>query len=53
MVSEEKLITRKNYVELSLDVNPVFIVVSYGLLGLRVACLISVFENLRISAKLT
>ena len=54
-VSEEELITRKNYVVLCLDVNPVLIVGSYGLLGLRfgaaVGCLISVFKNLRIGAE--
>ena len=55
MVSEEELITRKNYVLLCLDVNPVLIVGSYGLLGLRfgagVGCLISVSKNLRIGAE--
>ena len=55
MVSEEELITRKNYVVLCLDVNPALRVSSYGLLGLRfgagVGCLISVAKNLRIGAE--
>ena len=55
MVSEEGLITRKNYAVLCLDVNPVLIVGSYGLLGLRfgagAGCLFSISKNLRIGAE--
>ena len=55
MVSEEGLITRKNYAVLCLDVNLAFIVGSYGLLGLRfgagVGCLFSISKNLLIGAE--
>ena len=55
MVSKEELINRKNYAVLCLDVNPVLMVGSYGLLGLRfgdgVGCLVSISKNLRISAE--
>ena len=48
-VTEDELITRKNYVVLCLDVNPVFIVGSYGLFGLRfgaaVGCLILISKK--------
>ena len=54
-VSEEGLITRKKYAVLCLDVNPMLIVGSYGLLGLRfgagVGCLFSISKNLPISAE--
>ena len=54
MVSEEELISRKNYVVLCLDINPVLIVASNGLFGLRfgagVGCFSSVSKNLRIGA---
>ena len=55
MASAEELITRKNYVVLCLGVNPVLIVASYGLLGLRfgagVGGLISLSKNLRIGGE--
>lgn len=50
MVSEEELTTRKNYALLCLDVNPVLIVSSYGLLGLRFGEWAAGFRYLRIYA---